>query len=389
MTHLEILYTANSEDRRRYIVSERQRQFSNGSCLISIFGSIILLPLGLGVLRGKLPATVMLGPILMFLMAYLHPKLAAWSETVRAGGKPRHETTTSVSVRLTDTGVEIARGDSITRTRWSAIEGIAVDNWSLYFKPSSVDLYVPKRAFSSIEQRWQFEEIAERLRVAAREHGASEAQPNVRELPATTVQWLWDSEFARAVDDEGGCDMPSPPSRNDYLASGWLTVEIALFCFIGYFAIPSLAQVFRGRAAVVPGTSLMISGPDFGMIGVALLVGGVFIFKLLQRRSGNSRTSKPSHFTIRVDDHGATRILNHAEITVPWTSITTVDIGPKLIWFRRHRASASIPVPRTAFPTEDDLTYFVDIARAYIDSARTGQPPVFPESPSWPPPPNG
>jgi hypothetical protein len=93
--------------------------------------------------------------------------------------------------------------------------------------------------------------------------------------------------------------------------------------------------------------------------------------------------------SVRIDERGVTFGYQEMESLSPWTKYASIDLGPRLIQFQPVTGPATINIPRSAFSTEDDMTYFVDIATAYVDSSRTGQPPTFPTPTTWPPPPNG
>jgi len=291
-----------------------------------------------------------------------------------------------VTMRLTDDGIELVDKSSSALTRWSAITGITEDKWGIYFEPG-IMTFVPKSTFSTASAAADFVECARRLR---RENAGQAPEVFRSELPALAVSYALDIDDLQERLNTSGGDKKLAGKMAGYQRVSKVGDVLYIFVIGGFF----LWNVWR-ESIIYNRVHSLISFETSAVTALFLAhaLYGLFTGRSNKRlQSDLFRGLNPPGMpmqSVRIDERGVTLGYEGMESLMPWTTFASIDLGPRLVRFQPVTGPAAINVRRSAFSTEDDLTYFVDIATAYVDSARTGAPPVFPESPSWPPPPSG
>jgi hypothetical protein len=92
--------------------------------------------------------------------------------------------------------------------------------------------------------------------------------------------------------------------------------------------------------------------------------------------------------TLALDDRGIIQSVGQSRTTMPWSAIASVTVETSLIRFVSTEKLMVALAPRSAFPNEDEMQYFVAVANACIEANRSGEPVKLPPKPSvWPPAP--
>jgi len=383
----EVTYTLQYDHISRAVNRGIRRDSASG--LWTSIGTVIVVLFGFGVSMymvwqfGSLTArivSVVICVLIALLLVALAPILFGSGYRTRSREFPARART----LRLTDDGIELVDKGAPLVTRWSTITGIEVDRWGIYFEPSVVAV-VPKSAFSTPSMATEFVECARKLH---RENAGRAPEVFHSELPALSVSYTVDLDDLRErlqSHDEG----KKAVGKIDGYRRTSKIIDIVYIVVIGGFFLWNLAFGFIKYS----------HNPSVMSFTGALVVLPILVWAIYRFCTGSAEerfqpesllrgiTANLPRQSVRIDERGVTFGFQGAEAQSPWTTFASIDLGPRLIRFQPTTGPATINIPRTAFSTEDDLSYFVDIARAYIDSARTGQPPQFPESPSWPPPP--
>ena len=393
MSDREVSFTLGPNDYDRMFEKRLGRTGFAGTASMTgtMIGSTIVSLLGVGVtvyfamqIGGALwfPTIAI---IVVLSMALIVPAVAMMSARKRLRTKSKTRALVDLSIRLTEDGLQTTSKDSTMSASWNSITDIQDDQWGLYFEPVTVGRFVPRHAFPTAADFDTFAVAARRLHAENR-HRIPEVAPSIG--PVARVRYTPETADLQAIaaSRPGGKAVAARMAGINRIGNVTTVIFVLLIGFISVFLImPDIRRMFHNTGWVSP------QSIGFGAAAVVYA-----IYRILSTKHSNPIQSKAFDsirpmltMELRLDDRGTTLVTQSTEATTPWTRFAGVDVDDRLLRFKTVDGTPIQNVPRSAFTSEDELMYFVDVARAYVDQARTGELASFPEPVSWPPPPSG
>jgi len=294
------------------------------------------------------------------------------------------------TLRLTDLGVEIDGGPSDTLIPWHNITDIREDKRSIRFEPSA---FIPKRAFEQPDAIVEFLQIARRL---LEKNGSNRPEPFQSELPAVKARFAYNlTEMAALIESYN----PNSPVLSSLKSVGSDKPHDRVVSVISGLALAFgllLFNLWTNRAWLPGALSTGVWPPgSFWMVvsigGLPMVVLATSLFPYPKSEAVTFGGRNPMH-VVTFDERGVNYEVHGVQWIVPWKRVLEVHVAKlssmRIVRVENKNGKTSVSIPETAFASEQELKYFVDVGRAYVESARTLLPPRFPEPISWPPPPS-
>jgi len=286
------------------------------------------------------------------------------------GGQP-------MTVRLCDNGVEVIGALSRAITPWQSIAEVEEDAWAVYLGRSGRAMcMVPRRAFGSTADAGPFAELARRLTREA----WSEPPAPFRSTSATAA-------IRFTLDDKSAFDVFAAlfqrrPALN---AVRCFAIFDAIISIVVVVSLIIYAAIMMPITARQPGVMILV----FLMFMLMPLFGLFFGRRSISFPNVLFSAYLPMRepVTVLLDESGIIQQAQGSETTYSWRAVTSIDVDKHLVQFVFESRPALVYVPVSAFASPEELAYFVAVAKAFDESAKTLAPPRLPPPATWPPPP--